>query len=96
MNIGGVIIDSGLADRHFVSKLTKPFRRAWAEITDSDRIHERLALSEEELDQMPTIVLVLSGYYEGSNDEVLVGDEPSGDLNDIAGYVGSTMISSNP
>ena len=92
LNSGNVIVDSGTTDTYFTRKVAAPFKKAWKDITGKDYNHNPVMLSPEELEALPTIVLVMSGF-EGDT----VGDEPSGDPNNILGYVGdNTDLSSNP
>eukprot|EP00584_Thalassiosira_punctigera_P020979 CAMPEP_0172574658 /NCGR_PEP_ID=MMETSP1067-20121228/136814_1 /TAXON_ID=265564 ORGANISM="Thalassiosira punctigera, Strain Tpunct2005C2" /NCGR_SAMPLE_ID=MMETSP1067 /ASSEMBLY_ACC=CAM_ASM_000444 /LENGTH=440 /DNA_ID=CAMNT_0013367291 /DNA_START=173 /DNA_END=1495 /DNA_ORIENTATION=- len=91
LNDGNVIVDSGTTDTYFSSVLSAPFKKAWKELTGMDYNHNPLALSAEEVDALPSIILVMSGF-----DGNAVGDEPDGDPNDIANYVGTTNLSENP
>mmetsp|Transcript_1862 Transcript_1862/g.3560 ORF Transcript_1862/g.3560 Transcript_1862/m.3560 type:complete len:643 (-) Transcript_1862:684-2612(-) len=90
LNSGNVIVDSGTTDTYMMASLSGPFKAAWKELTGSVYGHQPLSLSVEEIDALPTIVLVLSGF-----DETIVGDEPDGDPNNIAGYTGDTGLSEN-
>eukprot|EP00584_Thalassiosira_punctigera_P019143 CAMPEP_0172572994 /NCGR_PEP_ID=MMETSP1067-20121228/135963_1 /TAXON_ID=265564 ORGANISM="Thalassiosira punctigera, Strain Tpunct2005C2" /NCGR_SAMPLE_ID=MMETSP1067 /ASSEMBLY_ACC=CAM_ASM_000444 /LENGTH=757 /DNA_ID=CAMNT_0013365585 /DNA_START=1130 /DNA_END=3403 /DNA_ORIENTATION=- len=91
LNRGNVIVDSGTTDTYFSSALAGPFKKTWKQLTGKDYNHNPVSLSAEEIDALPTIVLVMSGF-----DGNAVGDEPEGDPNDIANYAGNTDLSSNP
>lgn len=90
LNSGNVIVDSGTTDTYFNRALDGPFKSLWKELTGRSYDHSAMELSEEELATFPTILLVLSGY-----DGEVVGDEPTGNPDDIAGYVGGTGLSNN-
>jgi hypothetical protein len=91
LNSGNVIVDSGTTDTYFSRALDGPFKKIWKELTGHDYNHNPISISQEEIAALPTILMVMSGY----SDEV-VGDEPTGDPDDIAGYAGNTDLSSNP
>jgi len=91
LNRGNVIVDSGTTDTYFSSALASPFKKVWKELTGKDYNHSPVTLTAEQIDQMPTIILVVSGM-----DGNPVGDEPEGDPNVIANYVGNTDLSANP
>eukprot|EP00581_Thalassiosira_minuscula_P010393 CAMPEP_0183710418 /NCGR_PEP_ID=MMETSP0737-20130205/6150_1 /TAXON_ID=385413 /ORGANISM="Thalassiosira miniscula, Strain CCMP1093" /LENGTH=701 /DNA_ID=CAMNT_0025938683 /DNA_START=169 /DNA_END=2274 /DNA_ORIENTATION=- len=91
LNRGNVIVDSGTTDSYFTSALAGPFKKKWKELTGKDYNHNPVSLTPEQIDALPTIVLVISGY-DGEN----VGDEPNGDPNTIANYAGDTDLSANP
>lgn len=91
LNSGNVIVDSGTTDTYFTSKLNGPFKKAWKELTGKDYSHNSVQLSEEEIENLPTIILVVQGF-----DGDAVGDEPDGNPDDIAGYAGKTDLSDNP
>mmetsp|Transcript_19979 Transcript_19979/g.36141 ORF Transcript_19979/g.36141 Transcript_19979/m.36141 type:complete len:726 (+) Transcript_19979:211-2388(+) len=91
LNRGNVIVDSGTTDTYFSSTMAGPFKKAWKELTGKDYNHNPVSMTAEQIDALPTIVLVLSGF-----DGQAVGDEPIGEPNDVAGYVGDTDLSSNP
>ncbi len=91
LNRGNVIVDSGTTDTYFNRALDVPFKKLWKELTGRTFDHGAMELSEEELATFPTILLVLSGY-EGQ----VVGDEPTGNPDNIAGYAGDTDLSNNP
>ncbi|KAL7544037.1 hypothetical protein ACHAXR_013504 [Thalassiosira sp. AJA248-18] len=92
LNRGNVIVDSGTTDTYFTSAAAGPFKKIWKELMGKDYNHSPVSLTKEQLDVMPTIVMVISGF-EGE----LVGDEAVGDPNDVAGYVGDvTELSAKP
>merc|ERR1712194_370165 len=92
MNAGNVIVDSGTTDTYFSRKYAAPFKKAWKELTGKDYNHNPIALTTEQLEALPTIILVMSGF-----DSETIGDEPTGNPNDIAGYVGDNdQILGNP
>ena len=91
LNSGNVILDSGTTDTYFSRALDGPFKSIWKELTGHDYNHNPISITQEEIAALPTILMVMSGY----SDEV-VGDEPTGNPDDIAGYAGHTDLSSNP
>jgi len=91
LNSGNVILDSGTTDTYFSRALDGPFKNIWKELTGHDYNHNPISITQEEIAALPTILMVMSGY----SDEV-VGDEPTGNPDDIAGYAGHTDLSSNP
>jgi len=61
-------------------------------MTGNDYNHNPVSLTDEEIDKLPTIILVISGY-----DKEKVGDESDADPNDVANYIGDvTDLSENP
>ena len=91
LNSGNVIVDSGTTDTYFNRAFDGPFKKLWKELTGRTFDHGAMELSEEEIATFPTILLVLSGY-----DGQVVGDEPTGNPDNIAGYAGDTDLSNNP
>jgi len=59
LNYGGVIVDSGTTDTYFTSKLAAPFKQAWKEIVGTDYTHSKVALTNEQLLALPTILFQL-------------------------------------
>ena len=93
LNRGNVIVDSGTTDTYFTSALASPFKKVWRDLTGKSYNHTPVSLTDEEIAKMPTIVLVFQGF----DGQQSVGDEPTGNPNDIAGYVGDvTALSTNP
>ncbi|KAL7550499.1 hypothetical protein ACHAWF_013722 [Thalassiosira exigua] len=92
LNRGNVIVDSGTTDTYFNSQLAGPFKKMWKEMTGKDYNHSPREMTKEQIDKLPTIILIISGYADQT-----VGDEPSDDPNDVANYVGDvTDLSSSP
>mmetsp|Transcript_457 Transcript_457/g.900 ORF Transcript_457/g.900 Transcript_457/m.900 type:complete len:648 (-) Transcript_457:171-2114(-) len=92
LNQGNIIVDSGTTDTYFSNALAGPFKKVWKELTGENYGHIPIALTDQQLRDMPTIVLVMSGM-----DGDAVGDEPTGNPNDVAGYAGDvTELSANP
>ena len=92
MNSGNVIVDSGTTDTYFSRKFSAPFKKVWKQLTGKDYNHNSIHLTTEELEALPTIILVMSGF-----DSDPIGDESTGDPNKIAGYVGDNIqLSANP
>ena len=93
LNRGNVIVDSGTTDTYFTSRLAEPFKKVYKKLTGHDYNHNPVDLTSEQIDKLPTLILVISGYDGDAN----VGDEPTGDPNDVAGYVGDVPdLSDNP
>ena len=91
LNSGNVIVDSGTTDTYFNRVVGTPFKKMWKELTGTDYNHNPRSMTLEEVNQLPTIIMVIGGMDGGT-----VGDEPDGDPNDIANYVGDiTELSSN-
>ncbi|KAL3810350.1 hypothetical protein ACHAXA_003079 [Cyclostephanos tholiformis] len=91
LNNGNVIVDSGTTDTYFSRALDGPFKQIWKKLTGEDYNHNPISISPEEIAALPTILMVMSGY-----DGDAVGDEPTDDPDDVAGYAGITDLSSNP
>jgi len=88
LNKGNVIVDSGTTDTYFSSTLAKPFKKMWKDLTGKDYSHNPISLTTDEIDALPTIMLVMTGFYEDGG--------PDGNPDDIAGYTGDTDLSDNP
>jgi len=92
LNRGNVIVDSGTTDTYFTSALGPHFKAMWKELMGEAYTHSPKSLTPQQIDAMPTIILIMQGY-EGD----AVGDEANGDPNSVAGYVGDVgELSSNP
>lgn len=91
LNRGNIIVDSGTTDTYFASSLAGPFKKMWKELTGSNYGHSPVSLTDQQIADMPTIILVMSGM-----DGDAVGDEPTGNPNDVAGWAGETDLSDNP
>jgi hypothetical protein len=90
LNNGNVIVDSGTTDSYFNRALDGPFKQIWRELTGHDYDHNPIEISPEEIAALPTILMVMSGY------DANEGDEPMDDPDNVVGYVGNTVLSSNP
>lgn len=90
LNRGNVIVDSVTTDTYFTSALRGPFSQVWKKITGKDYNHNAVNLTPEEIAAMPTIIIVMQGHG-GS-----IGDEPSGDPNQIPGYAGDILFAGSP
>jgi len=53
----GVIVDSGTTDTYLHKKLAKSFGKIWKQVTGKDYHHRPLSLSEEQLNQLPTVIV---------------------------------------
>ncbi|KAL3770675.1 hypothetical protein ACHAW5_001450 [Stephanodiscus triporus] len=91
LNRGNVIVDSGTTDTYFNRALDGPFKTIWKELTGHDYNHNPISISPEEIAALPTILMVMSGY-----DGDAVGDEPTGDPDDVPGYAGNIDPSFGP
>jgi hypothetical protein len=90
LNNGNVIVDSGTTDSYFNRALDGPFKQIWRELTGHDYDHNPIEISPEEIAALPTILMVMSGY------DANEGDEPMDDPDNVVGYAGNTVLSSNP
>ena len=91
LNRGNVIVDSGTTDTYFTRALTAPFNKVWKELTGKAYNHNPVQLTEKEIAELPTIILVMGGFDGDSP------NEPDGNPNDVANYVGDVNdLSSNP
>mmetsp|Transcript_11042 Transcript_11042/g.17002 ORF Transcript_11042/g.17002 Transcript_11042/m.17002 type:complete len:634 (+) Transcript_11042:2732-4633(+) len=59
-----VIVESGTTDTFFPLGLSSAFKREWEALTGKAYSHERMFLTQEELDSLPTILLQLEGSVE--------------------------------
>lgn len=53
----GVIVDSGTTDTYLHKKLAKSFGKIWKDVTGKDYHHRPVSLTEEQLHQLPTIIV---------------------------------------
>ena len=90
LNSGNVIVDSGTTDTYMNRAIGGPFKELYKELTGSTYSHSPLSLTPAEIDKLPTIILVMEGI------NLNVGDEATGDPNDIAGYAGDSGLSTDP
>jgi len=92
LNYGGkAIVDSGTTDTYMTSRIASAFKETWKKITGKDYNHSAMKLTKEELESLPTIIIVIQGY-EGPD----VGDEPFGEPNDVPGWAGEALSPSFP
>eukprot|EP00577_Skeletonema_sp_RCC1716_P009770 CAMPEP_0113378104 /NCGR_PEP_ID=MMETSP0013_2-20120614/3515_1 /TAXON_ID=2843 ORGANISM="Skeletonema costatum, Strain 1716" /NCGR_SAMPLE_ID=MMETSP0013_2 /ASSEMBLY_ACC=CAM_ASM_000158 /LENGTH=666 /DNA_ID=CAMNT_0000260291 /DNA_START=10 /DNA_END=2010 /DNA_ORIENTATION=+ /assembly_acc=CAM_ASM_000158 len=91
LNSGKVIVDSGTTDTYMTSRIASAFKTTWKQITGKDYSHSGMKLTPEELESLPTIIIVIQGY-DGSD----VGDEPFGEPNDVPGWAGDALSPSFP
>jgi hypothetical protein len=91
LNSGKVIVDSGTTDTYMTSRIASAFKTTWKQITGKDYNHSPVKLTKEELESLPTIIIVIQGY-----DGADVGDEPSGEPNDVPGWAGEALSPSFP
>jgi len=61
LNAGNVIVDSGTTDSYFSRRIGPEFKKVWKEMTGKDYNHNAVALTEEQLNQLPTIILQMEG-----------------------------------
>lgn len=69
LNIGSIIVDSGTTDTYFTKNLNAPFKSAFKKITGYDYNENGMALSDEEVERLPTILLQLEGV-EGADTDI--------------------------
>jgi len=91
LNSGKVIVDSGTTDTYMTSRIASAFKTTWKQITGKDYNHSPVKLTKEELESLPTIIIVIQGY-----DGADVGDEPIGEPNDVPGWAGEALSPSFP
>lgn len=91
LNSGKVIVDSGTTDTYMSSRIASSFKKIWKELTGTDYSHTAIKLTKEELESLPTIIIVIQGY-DGSD----IGDEPFGEPNDVPGWAGEALSPSFP
>lgn len=53
----GVIVDSGTTDTYLHKKLAKSFGKIWKEVTGKDYHHRPISLTDEQLNQLPTVIV---------------------------------------
>lgn len=53
----GVIVDSGTTDTYLHKKLAKSFGKIWKQVTGKDYHHRPISLTEEQLHQLPTVIV---------------------------------------
>jgi hypothetical protein len=85
LNMGGVIVDSGTTDTYFISHIRSAFRDTFKEMSGRAYNNEKVRLSPEELEALPTILFQINGD-ETANKQVAA--ENGGDPNKIAGLAG--------
>jgi len=91
LNRGNVIVDSGTTDTYFNRALMQPFLGVWKEITGFDYKNDKLKLTDEQIELLPTILVQL----EGDNVNQKIAEELNLDPDQIPGLAAS-VDSSNP
>lgn len=69
-----VMIDSGTTDTYFPRGFMTAFKQEWQSLTGMPYSHERVFLTQEEFDRLPTIIIQLVGSVELNN---ITGVDPS-------------------
>lgn len=69
-----VMIDSGTTDTYFPRGFMTAFKQEWQSLTGMPYSHERMFLTQEEFDSLPTIIIQLVGSVELNN---ITGVDPS-------------------
>jgi len=64
LNSGRIIVDSGTTDTYFTRKAASVFKAAFEKMTGKQYNHEAVSLTEEELNQYPTILFQITGDIE--------------------------------
>lgn len=85
LNSGNVIVDSGTTDSYFTRGLNAAFQKVWKEIMGNSYNHSPVTLTEKEIRELPTIIVVMRGHQGG------VGDEVDADPSTVPGYVGDAF-----
>ena len=85
LNRGNVIVDSGTTDSYFTRELASSFGKIWKELTGKTYNHGPVSMTQEEIETLPTIIIVMQGHNGG------VGDEVDSDPNTVPGYVGDAF-----
>mmetsp|Transcript_15716 Transcript_15716/g.23010 ORF Transcript_15716/g.23010 Transcript_15716/m.23010 type:complete len:594 (+) Transcript_15716:75-1856(+) len=62
-----VTIDSGTTDSYFPRGLAPAFKALWKELTGKEYHHQRVFLTDEDLNSLPTILLQLEGHVDLNN-----------------------------
>ena len=77
----GVIVDSGTTDTYLNKRVAKEFTKAWKKATGMPYTHTPMALTKEQLQSLPTILLQCQAYS--------LDDDPSiQNYDSIPGYAG--------
>ncbi len=82
LNSGSVIVDSGTTDTYMTRSLKGPFMKVFKEVTGFDYLENGMKLTDEQVYQLPTIVLQLEGHEE---DNGAMGNDTPG----LAGVIDS-------
>jgi hypothetical protein len=61
LNYGGIIVDSGTTDTFFSSVIRSEFTEAWTEFTGMQYTQNGLALTDDDLKAMPSVILQIVG-----------------------------------
>ena len=85
LNSGNVIVDSGTTDSYFTRGLNSAFQSVWKDIMGNSYNHSPVTLTEQDIQALPTIIIVMQGHKGG------VGDEVDADPNSVPGYVGDAF-----
>ena len=64
LNHGNVIVDSGTTDTYFTRRISSEFNAAYRQLSGKAYTHSAMALSAEELKNMPTILIQIGGDTE--------------------------------
>jgi hypothetical protein len=70
LNSGSVIVDSGTTDTYMTRALSRPFMNAFKQVTGYDYIENGMHLTDEQVNQLPTIIIQLQGH-ESHNQDVM-------------------------
>jgi len=83
---GGVIVDSGTTDTYFSKLISTKLRLNWEQLTGTKWSHEKLSLTPEQIDALPTMLIQLAGDKEFNTK--VADDNAQGDFNKVSGLAG--------
>ncbi len=83
---GGVIVDSGTTDTYLSKLIHKQLTKQWAQLAGIEWTHDKLELTPEEIDQLPTLLIQFAGDVEMNKEVARL--HGGGDPNKVAGLVG--------
>lgn len=89
LNRGTTIVDSGTTDTYFTRNIATAFKAMWKEMTGTTYNNNPIALTEDQLNALPTILFQLSGLEDVNSKLAKESTEP------LVGLVGS-LDSENP
>lgn len=94
LNSGSVIVDSGTTDTYMTRALSRPFMNTFKQVTGYDYIENGMHLTDEQVNQLPTIIIQLQGNE--SHNQNVMSNHQQNENNQIQPGLAGAIDKENP